>query len=1202
MFLSKLQLLGFKSFPEKTDLVFNRGIASIVGPNGCGKTNLLDAIRWVLGESRMSVLRGARLEEIIFAGTRDYKPQGMAEVSLTFDNHDHSIPSGYDEISITRRLYRSGDSEFLINRTPCRLKDITEMFLDTGVAPGAYSVIEQSMVDVLLSDKTEDRRFLFEEAAGITKYKQRKRQALRKLESTEADLLRLQDVLAEVEAQVSALKRQVSKAERHRTLGEEIKRIGISLSSAEWNALEEKRADLAKQMAQKRIEAEANIGRQRECELKREKIALERTEFERRSREIQAELEAAIDRCHKLENEISVLKEKERNAAESYTRAGNEVESLLKRQDSLEDEIAENTQKQSECGGQIDSLNAKLAAVEDDLHAKLSDCTSLHEHVEKKQSCLNDLAVTLAGRRENQLSLDLRYSADSDKLTEMNGEIERLSKELERISSELSAGESEAEDFEQLLASHKDKITTLDNSARILGEDVENLEARKRELVGRLEKAVTRMEFLEKVIAEYDGYNEGTAAIGQLKDEIPGLLDTVANLIETDHENSPLIQAVLGEYAGYFVVEDEVAANAVLERVRSEKLGRVGLIVKSRVSDLSNSVSGKIPDGFKPIRALVGGDDDLSQVFDFLFDDHCLVGDGDFSQAVNNPQLTLWTAEGEVVAAGGRVRAVGSHEIVLVGRKGDCQALASERQDLIDIIARVNHDKVEAARKRNDLIAEMSSLEHGIAEIQQRLTGLSIKNSNLKYEITTLSNGKTEKERVRSSLAGSLDVISRDKGQLTQELEAMLAQKAEMESDLTVAAEDVAAAEQEYATCEKDNNRLRMELVGLEGRLDTLRSNQARLDELGKDVLDTIKLRESQQSEHLRTASESKRLTRDHEADLKKEYIVEEEKRREAVAISSAISEVDCSMSEIDKELKELRQESSKSTEMIHELDLGISAIHSRKENLVEDSIEHYEFDPSTSSLKVKLTDEQRSEMTDELYGLRDRLSSLGPVNMLAIDEYDEQNKRFEFLSEQVQDLETAKEDLRSTITKINSTAKRLFIETLEEVRGNFREVFQDLFEGGEADVYLEEGVDPLEANIIIKARPRGKKILSIQQLSGGERALTSISLLFSLYLVKPSPFCILDEVDAPLDDSNIKRFLKMISRFSENTQFLIITHNKLTMEAADVLYGVTMKHPGVSQIVSVNLSSDADVDKLLGQSTTTASAPETEEAVEIES
>ena len=1199
MYLSKLQLLGFKSFPEKTELKFNRGITCIVGPNGCGKTNLLDAIRWVLGETRMSVLRGSRLEEIIFAGTRDYKPLGMAEVALSFDNHDHTVPSGYNEIDVTRRLFRSGDSEFSINRTPCRLKDITDMFLDTGLGPGAYSVIEQSMVDVLLSDKTEERRFLFEEAAGITKYKQRKRQALRKLEATESDLLRLQDVLTEVGSQVSMLKRQVSKAERYKSLNEEIKRIGISLSSAEWTALSRNEDQLSKQLEGLKIEGETNLGKQREWELQREKIALERTECDRHARDVQSELDESIGKCHRLENEISVLNEKLRNASVSFSQAGSDIDNLVKRQESLEQELKDNDGDRREVTGSISDLNGRLTSAESELEARLADCNRLRQLAEERQEQADALMENLTGRRESQLTLDLRYTADTEKLAEVKTDINRLAGRIEELSAEQSEVASEIKKIEATLTAKNAGISGIESAISDLEAEIEKLDAEKQQQIGKLEKITARLEFLEKVISDYEGYGEGTAAIGRLKDAIPGVIDTVANLVESDGEHSPLIQAVLGEYAGYFVVADDDSAAAVLDHVRAEKLGRVGLIVKSYVSDPVPPTSSDTLAGCTPVRSLVSGEDDLSGLFDFLFDGHYLLNPGATAPVKQNPSAAFWNQDGEVVASGGRVRSAGSQEVVLVGRKRELESLASQRQGSIDKIARTNHDKVEKTKRRDNQLAELETLRDEVSVLRTRSTELNIRNSNLEYELAELRDRKSEKDHIRKELAGSIDAISRDKCDLTKVVDDLQASRSQIESELTDIRDKLQVAEDDYTASDKENSRLKLELVGLEGQLSTLRSNRSRLDELKNDIIETIGLRTGQQSELLTVSAESKRTVRENETELKSEYARTEEKRAEAVHISTAVSELDAKIKKMDGELKILRREETTTLEKTHELDLELSSVRSRQSNMIEDSVEHYEFDPSTSSLEVKLSDDQLADLSEQLATLRRRLDSLGPVNMLALDEYDEQSKRYHFLSEQVSDLTTAKEDLNSTISKINMTAKRLFTETLELVRSNFQDVFKELFEGGSADVKLEEGVDALEANIIITARPRGKKILSIQQLSGGERALTSISLLFALYLVKPSPFCILDEVDAPLDDANIGRFLKMIKRFSEGTQFIIITHNKLTMEAADVLYGVTMHQHGVSQIVSVNLNSAEERDALLGEAS--VEEPQAEEAVEIE-
>ena len=1137
MHLSKLQLLGFKSFPEKTELNFKQGITCVVGPNGCGKTNLIDALRWVLGESRMSVLRGSRLEEVIFAGTRDLKPLGMADVSITFDNHDHTIPSGYDEINVTRRLFRSGDSEFLINRTPCRLKDITNMFLDTGLGSSAYSVIEPSMVDILISDKTEDRRFLFEEAAGITKYKQRKHAAIRKLNATEGDLLRHQDVLAEVRSQVSVLKRQVSKAERYKKLQDEIKKIGISLSSGEWTALDEKEGAFSKQLEQLKIETNTISAKQKEYELKRERIILERTEHEQHAKAVQSQLEKAVANCHKLENEISVLKEKLRNATQSYSQAGTDIDNLTKRHESLEKELEENQEKQDEVTVSIEELNRKVAEVDAELERGAAECSKLERSVAEKKIDYDNMLRKLAEKRESQLSLDLRYSTDNEKLVEIESEVKQFDRDIEQLSTDHEKNCREERELGTMLESRRENISRLELELDSLTGQLEKLEIDKIELAGKLEKVTTRLEFLEKVISDYDGYSGGTAAIGQLKGEIPGIIDTVSNLIETDPDRSSLIQAVLGEFVGCFVVENDAAASAVLDRVRSDKLGRVGLITKSRIDDLPASNVNDTPPGCKPIRSLVSGRDEFAALLDFLFDGHYLA-DSDIDRiAPDYPTATIWSLEGESVASGGKVHSAGSQEVVLVGRKHECEILSKQRQKLKDEIGEVERTRIDMAGKRNDILSELSSLREDILRVQEHSTELSIKKSNLEYELTVLRNHKSEKQHMHVALAESLDIVSRDRSELSKEMDQLQADKRKLDSELAKHEETLKIAEDKYSQSDKENNRLKMELIGLEGQLSTLRSNRSRLDELRNEISETTLRREMQQSEFLMVAVECKRSIRDIEKKLKIEYTNEEEKRAETIKIGSTISESDSRIGAVDTELKGLRQQENKIFERIHEADLEVSSVRTRKQNLVQESIERYDFDPSTSSLKVKLAEEQRAELDEELTKLRNHLDSLGPVNMLALEEYEDQNKRYQFLSDQINDLIKAKEDLKSTIGKINNTAKRLFKETLEMVRINFQQVFRDLFDGGEADIKLEEDVDPLETNIIITARPRGKKILSIQQLSGGERALTAISLLFSLYLVKPSPFCILDEVDAPLDHINNDRFINQHSQSNKRSK-----------------------------------------------------------------
>jgi chromosome segregation protein len=1183
MYLSRLQLLGFKSFPEKTELVFKPGMSCIVGPNGCGKTNLLDALRWALGESRMSVLRGARLEEIIFAGTRDFKPLGMAEVSITFDNHDQAVPSGYNEINVTRRLFRSGDSEFLINRTPCRLKDITDMFLDTGLGPSAYSVIEQSMVDVLLSDKTEDRRYLFEEAAGITKYKQRKRQALRKLDATEADLLRLQDVLAEVASQVSGLKRQVSKAERHQTLTEDIKRIGITIAADGWRRLIEDDRNLGKEIDNVRVEIDGLTARERALEVERESAALNRSEHEKQLKDLQAKLENSLSACHEAESRVSVLKEKVRNSRELAVQASKEVDNLLERGDAIEDEIQENRVDREKLESEIHESNTLLERTEADLDQLTARMGPAREELNRNQNELKTLNEKLSEGRENQLTLDLKLGADSERLEQIKRELDDLDHRLATITGERDAKQQQ---MSELTDQHNELHARLNQTKREideLTESIEDVENSLRDKRSDLDKTQSRLEFLDGVILKYEGYGDGAVNIGQMKDDIPGVLDTVANLIDTDPKYSRMVQAVLGEYASYFVVEDPDSANEVLDRVRSGGLGRVGVVVLDRIeaaeSDYSTSPPG---DELIPVRSLVRSDGRIEPLLDFLFHGHYVGAPTSYSRDLPGGVNAVWNESGDMISSGGKILAAGHQDVVIVGRKREHEELSSKSSKIESSISDLTSKHDGLAESRSSIRNDVSGIEERISDVESRISSLKVETAGLEYQIAELTGQQNEKGRLVTELEATLDAMSRNKSDVSNEMTELKSLRDIIDARVADMQRDLNSLQDESAQVEKDCNRQRMQLINLEGRLETIKSNGARLTELRDDILNAMEMREVQHSEHLLICSTSLRDIAVEEENIKSRYVDIEERRSQAAEAGSRMDGLDGEIADLENRLRGVRKSLSELRERSHQLDLQYSAVQTKRERLREDSLKDYGFDPPSSSIKSTLSDEEREAMVDELEKLQGRLDNIGPVNMLALDEYDEQSKRHEFLKEQVEDLVSAKEDLKSTITRINATARKLFTETLDDVRTNFKAVFQELFEGGEADVRLEEDVDPLEANIVIKARPRGKKILSIQQLSGGERALTAISLLFSLYLVKPSPFCILDEVDAPLDDANIGRFLKMIRKFSETTQFVVITHNKLTMEAADILYGVTMERPGVSQIVGVNLENVEDVDSLL--------------------
>ena len=827
-------------------------------------------------------------------------------------------------------------------------------------------------------------------------------------------------------------------------------------------------------------------------------------------------------------------------------------------------------------------LNDELADGENELDIKQTEYNKLKSQLVDAESEFEQLREKLTGRRESQLSLDLQYRADHEKLTKLAEELQGIENRISILQTDFDERTRKQRETEDRIANLESDLSDLRESIAERTTSIGDLDAEIQSFRNQSEKATTRIDFIEKVVSEYEGYGAGAAAVGKLKDEISGLFDSIANLIQTDAAHYSLIQAVLGDFAGYFVVDTQETADAVIDRVKSEKLGRVGLLILEEFGDAPSGPESADPRS-RSIRSLVRCDDRFKPVLDFIFGSHYLI-DGIPDPWRPADDSWYWMDDGSLIASGGKLRSAGRDEVVLVGRKDEIRRLKKSREEIGSKLAECESRRTEQINQRDAEQSRASEIDSSLSDLKKQLTEQNIANSRIEYELTSLKTRQTEKAQAREQITGSLDSISRDKTDIERELGSLQAGREEQEGRIAELREKLTAAENSYSAAERECNKLKMDLVSVEGKLSTLRSNGERLAEVREDIERTITTREEQQAEATQTAIDCSRTIESNEVVLKTESEKSEKLRDEHSRKSSEAAEQETRIQDIDDGLKSIRRANSQFVEQIHRVELDFSSVRSRKENLIEDALEHYDFDPSRSSLTVKLSDEQIEQMTEELNQKRARLSNLGPVNMLALDEYEEKSKRYQFLSEQVEDLVKAKDDLKSTISKINTTAKRLFTETLEAVRKNFQDVFKELFVGGEADIRLEDETDPLEANIIITARPRGKKILSIQQLSGGERALTAISLLFSLYLVKPSPFCILDEVDAPLDDANIGRFLKMIKRFSETTQFIIITHNKLTIEAADILYGVTMRQAGVSQIVSVNLNSEADRKVILGE------------------
>ena len=1215
MHLDKLELLGFKSFPEKTTLQFSPGISCIVGPNGCGKTNILDALRWVLGETRMSILRGGKLEEVIFSGTRDIKPLGMAEVNLTIQNDKGILTSAYNQVTVTRRLYRSGDSEYFINKTPCRRKDITEMFFDTGLTSGTYSVIEQDMIDVILSDKAEDRRHFFEEASGITKYKQRKKESLRKLESTEADLLRLADLYTEVSTQANALKRQVAKARRHKSLTEEIGNLGIELAIDKWGKIEETISKLSTERTALAKQLDDYKSREKILDLERENVKLEVAEKENAIRSKREKLTQLTQQLHDLETQISVLNEKSENVINRHYQTTQEIEALESKQDNLENEI-------KACLEEIDNYQSQtedLKKVVDEGETRLNELTeksrTLSSEYEELTARIKTLNQELNKSQESQITLDLQYNTSLEKIEDIKQAIDIAGAELEKLIPERDELQTNKDSLTQKLSTLESERQSNLETLQSLKETLQTLQVTQENKNAEYHQLKAEIELAGQIINQYEGYTSGAAQLGQAKDKFSGLIDTIANIINPDSQYTNCVQTVLGELSNYFVVDTKQTAREIIEYGRENKLGRFGLFILENIPESSDpsvtftnnpNIKGQLAD-------FVSADPQYDRLVKYLFKD-ILVAEKIFDEA-GFPNFDLVSVDGEMIDFNKVLTVGGTEEILLVGRKARLDeqiqlrnTLKNEIDDLGNQITETREQQIQIDTFLTETSEQSNRLKEELAIASANLSQISLKENALNTQLN-------EKRQVLAQIEQKLEQIDSEKAGLGELLNNRRATLQENEQRVASIKQELDQANSQKDDFSRELSTQKMKYFTAESSLTTSRNNHKRLIELRDDITQTCEEKQNLVSELLLSAAQIRRDKANLEFDLNEAFDKRDQFSEILLEAEGEITEIAAQITGYDKQLKQLRIEIDTVSEDIHDIGLKSGSSTSQKDSLYLETLEKYDFDLTSQSRSIRLEDSERNEKLDQLSDLKNKLDSLGPVNLLALEEYDQTQSRADFLKNQIEDLEKAKEDLRLTISRINSTARKKFLETFEIVKKNFQDVFCELFEGGEASLRLEENIDPLEAIIHISARPRGKKLLSIHQLSGGERALTATSLLFSFYMVKPSPFCILDEVDAPLDDANIGRFLKLIKRFTNNTQFIIISHNKLTMEQAETLYGITMKKPGVSQIVSVNLarmgeklkptrfeldqsaSSDSDENEIPAESSESSEEAETDDA-----
>lgn len=1159
MRLKSLRLHGFKSFADRTSLDFRDGVTAVIGSNGCGKSNIADSIRWVLGEQRASAIRGAKMEEVIFQGTTRRRPLNLAEVSLLFENDRGRVAIPQSEIEVTRKVYREGGSEYSLNRASCRLRDIQGLLRDTGLGSNAYAIIEAGMIETLLSDRAEERRMLFEEAAGIGRYKDSRQSAMRRLDAADGDLARLQDLVAEVESKVRSLARQKRKAERHRELQTRRLDLEIAIARTELAALTESLRSAESRRATLDHEERTAAAERAAAETRIEAHRTEAALLTRRRNTVATRLEQVRAQLDAREREMLVADERRGHAELRIEQLVRERQELEQRRVSLAAEIDRSGAERQRKRGALDALRERLEARGDENQAVRSAVLAERAAVEGAAARARNLAREIASAEGERSAAERRRREAEERLAELGIREKQLRSELEQLSAQTELWASQTDEARGRVAAAEDAADMAREEVRALRNREQVARDTARAAEDRLSRLSAQTDAREALERSYEGFAPAVATLMTLRDRFPGVHGPAADFV-ADSGREPAeteaVEAFLGPLLQAVVVRDLATARELRRWFREEWSGGGSLFLLPL--DVPRRAGAPILTGADWVEAL------LAEV---------IVVRGD-PLAEHVPAVTRVDMRGDVVDARGVVRLVerGSGEGILARREAlvrlraerdlaaaEREARVRERDGIREALEEAEERARETEELRRVLESELKRMEMDGAAHRHRRGRLQQDSESLVATISTLQqNGRRAAEQVAAldsrltdlaravELADETDADARAR---LQELETRWEEARDEESELRVA---VARAE--------------AELREVERRLGAAEQGHASAQHRARAI--------EREARELRTMLEGLSGVRERAgSEIDALFQARDREMGQIDEIDQRLRVVEASLDELGDRARNARRHESQCSEERHRLDLEIVDLRSRIERLRERlEVEWARPWEALLSAAGEVTAGDVDAWREELRETVQATEALGPVNMLAVEEHAEEERRLNFLLEQRDDLTKARDDLVSAIRQINRTAREVFLETFGAVRENFQRVFQSLFLGGECDVWLASPDDPLESPVEIQASPKGKKTQRIHLLSGGERTLTALALLFSLYLVKPSPFCVLDEVDAPLDESNVGRFIQLLQDFKSETQFIVITHNPRTMEAADWVYGVTMEEAGVSTIVGVEM------------------------------
>ena len=1176
MYISELNIHGFKSFAKKEKLKFGEGVTVIVGPNGCGKTNIVDAIRWVLGEQKYSVLRSSKMGDVIFNGADGLKPLSVCEASLTVHNNRGKLPVEYNDIEIGRRVYRNGDSEYFLNRTPCRLKDIHDLFIDTGMGADAYSVIELKMIEQILSETDDDRKRMFEEAAGINKYKQQRRSTLRKFDAVRQDLDRVDDIAQEVEQKVNGLNLQLKRFKRHEKLSDELKEKEVALAFIRIHDYESDISPLRKCVLEfTHLKNEkATDSSQHEKELIHLKSIYSEQQTELNS--LQSALRKMEEERESFRHNILVWSEQDKATEATTQRLKREGES--------------NAQKKVHLKEQIKHFNGELSVLDPQVDEQLKKYKSKKSEFEvvngryKKAQDLLEKAQTDRWEAQRKMADDHSLLDRTLSLVkEKNNTITQLNEKITKIEISQKDQSKEQKDLDKkktVLEKSTEKIhATLNQVREVLRTEQEKESALSIEIhrgKSKLESLESQAYFYQELVEQKDGYPEGVRTILKSPNDYPGIIGTVGELFQIEEKYDVAFQSALGDWTKCLVAEDRNAAVNIVELAQSHKIGNLSILPLKELNKLS-SMQTKVPSGKNIIGSgaeLCGADQKVKDLANVLLGNLLVVDD--LNEAIKNPDLDGWNMVDLNGAYSGKNFVLKYH-----GKNGDGSLIGRQK-------------KIESIQRSIEKIAVIiNKQEQELAELEKNIKVQSSQSISLGEELENLThdlNG-VESSLIRNhySQSQALEILKDLHGEVkdtVQTIEGLQVSIQQLEPGLEKgnavienfkliaqqASDALVKVQGERDAFQHEVQELRITLLNFDNKRDNLnfkkRVSEETIQELGNR---STTINQEVKALGDKRESLSKQIT-EGESDLKsitgklvKEKSITDLKQ-------STLNDTYQSMEKIQDIIRSEQQSKEALLEELKTNELKIVEMEQRI-NIIQERIrDRYEIEVPTDLI----VNEEADDLALRIDSIQRSIESIGPINMAVQQEYEDEKARLHTFMEQRDDLIVSENNLRETIQKIDQVARKKFQETFDQIKLNFSNLFQLFFEGGSASLSLVGDPDPLEADIAIHAQPPGKTNQSLRMLSAGEKSLTAIALLFAIYQYKPSPYCILDEVDAPLDDVNIQKFKRALNQFADETQFIVVTHNKLTMESADYLYGVTMEQKGVSKLVSVKFNGQA--------------------------